>query len=132
MLQQEKPEDYVIATGVTTTVREFIKMAFAEAGITVQFSGSGLNEKGTVVALSNADVAVKVGSEVVAIDANYYRPTEVDLLIGNPAKANMQLGWKPKFDLKMLVHEMVEADTALFKREKLLKDQGFKVFNQYE
>jgi len=132
MLQQEKPEDYVIATGVTTTVREFIKMAFAEAGITVEFSGTGLQEKGTVVAVTNADVAVQVGTEVVAIDANYYRPTEVDLLIGNPTKANTQLGWKPKYDLAMLVHEMVEADTALFKREKLLKDQGFKVFNQYE
>jgi GDPmannose 4,6-dehydratase len=132
MLQQEKPEDFVIATGVTTTVREFIKMAFAEAGITVEFIGSGIEEKGTVVAVSNPEVAVQVGSEVVAIDTNYYRPTEVDLLIGNPTKANTQLGWKPKYDLAMLVHEMVEADIALFKREKLLKDQGFKVFNQYE
>lgn len=132
MLQQEKPEDYVIATGVTTTVREFIKMAFAEAGITVEFKGSGLEEKGTVVAVSNPEIAVNVGSEVVAIDANYYRPTEVELLIGNPAKANTQLGWNPKYDLAMLVHEMVEADIALFRREKLLKDQGFKVFNQYE
>jgi GDPmannose 4,6-dehydratase len=132
MLQQEKPEDFVIATGVTTTVREFVKMAFAEAGITVAFSGSGIEEKGKVVAVSNPDAAVKIGSEVVAIDANYYRPTEVDLLIGNPTKAKTQLGWIPKYDLAMLVHEMVDADIALFKREKLLKDQGFKVFNQYE
>lgn len=131
ILQQEKPEDYVIATGVTTTVREFIKMAFAEAGAEIEFKGEGINEKGFIVSCTG-DYAFKPGQEVVKIDPAYFRPTEVELLIGDPAKANNQLGWKPKYDLKALVAEMVEADIQEFKQHKVLLDSGFQVARQYE
>jgi GDPmannose 4,6-dehydratase len=132
ILQQDKPEDYVIATGTTTTVRDFIKMAFAELGVEVAFSGSDVNEVATVVSSSNADFAFKPGQVVMKIDPAYFRPTEVELLIGDPTKANTQLGWKPKYDLPALVKEMVAADLQLFKREKLLHESGFKVLNQFE
>ena len=132
MLQQETAEDYVVATGITTTVREFVRMAFAEAGIELEFSGSGADEKAVVKAVASPDIIVQPGTVVVAIDAAYYRPTEVDLLIGDPTKAKTQLGWEPKYDLPALVKEMVASDLALFRREKLLKDQGFQVLNQYE
>jgi GDPmannose 4,6-dehydratase len=132
MLQQEKAEDYVIATGVTTPVREFVKMAFAEIGVELEFRGKNEKEVAVVVSSKHPDYLVKVGKEVVAVDPRYYRPTEVELLIGNPAKANKQLGWKPKYDLDMLVKEMVEADIELFRKEKLLKESGFAIRNQYE
>lgn len=132
MLQQEKAEDFVIATGVTTEVREFVRMAFAEVGIEIEFKGEQENEKGIVKACSNPEFQLTAGTEVVAVDPRYYRPTEVDLLIGNPAKANSKLGWKPKYTLSTLVKEMVEADVDLFRKEKLLKDSGFKIKNQFE
>jgi GDPmannose 4,6-dehydratase len=132
ILQQEKPEDYVIATGITTTVREFITMAFSEVGVEVEFKGEGVNEKGSVRSVSNPECLLQVGQEIVAVDSRYFRPTEVELLIGNPTKAQQQLGWKPKYDLPALVKEMVHADLELFKREKLLKDAGYKVLNQFE
>ncbi|MBV8254339.1 MAG: GDP-mannose 4,6-dehydratase [Chitinophaga sp.] len=132
ILQQDKPEDYVIATGITTTVRDFITMAFAEIGVKVEYEGSGVAEKGYVKSISNADCPLKVGQEVIAIDPRYFRPTEVDLLIGDPGKAHRQLGWKPKYDLSALVKEMVSADLELFRREKLLKENGYKVLNQFE
>ncbi len=132
MLQQEKPEDFVIATGVTTEVREFVRMAFAQVGIEIEFKGADEEEKGFVKSASHPDYQVAVGTEVVAVDPRYYRPTEVDLLIGNPAKANQKLGWKPKYDLQGLVKEMVEADIDVFKKEKLLMDSGFKIKNQFE
>ncbi len=132
MLQQEKAEDFVIATGVTTEVREFVRMAFAELGIEVEFRGEQENEKGFVKSCSNPDYQIAEGTEVVAVDPRYYRPTEVDLLIGNPTKAKTKLGWKPKYDLNGLVKEMVAADIELFKKEKLLKDSGFKIKNQFE
>lgn len=132
MLQQEQPEDFVIATGVTTEVREFVRMAFAQVGIEIEFTGADEEEKGFVKSASHPDYQVAVGTEVVAIDPRYYRPTEVDLLIGNPAKANQKLGWKPKYDLQGLVKEMVAADIDVFKKEKLLKDSGFKIKNQFE
>lgn len=132
ILQQEKPEDFVIATGVTTTVRDFIKMAFSEVGIEVAFKGEGVNEKGYVVSCSNPDYQLTEGMEVVAIDPRYFRPTEVELLIGDPTKAKTRLGWKPKYDLAALVKEMVAADVELFKRERILKEAGFAVKNQYE
>lgn len=132
ILQQEKPEDFVIATGVTTTVREFIRMAFSEIGVEITFTGEGVNEKGIVKTVTAQDSPLKPGQEVVAVDPRYFRPTEVDLLIGNPAKAQTRLNWKPKYDLPMLVKEMVAADVELFKREKVLKDAGFKVLNQFE
>lgn len=132
ILQQEQPEDFVIATGITTEIREFIRMAFAELGITIGFRGEGVDEKGYVVACTHPDYQLEMGREVVAIDPRYFRPTEVELLIGDPTKSKEKLGWTPKYDLKMLVSEMVEADLELFKKEKLLLDAGFATKNQYE
>jgi GDPmannose 4,6-dehydratase len=132
ILQQEIAEDYVIATGVTTRVREFVRLAFAEVGIDVEFKGEGVNEKGYVVSCSNPDFQVEIGKEVVAVDEKYFRPTEVELLIGDPTKSNTKLGWKPKYDLQGLVKEMVAADVDLFRREKLLKDSGYAIKNQFE
>ncbi|SDG45086.1 GDP-mannose 4,6-dehydratase [Chitinophaga filiformis] len=132
ILQQDQPEDYVIATGITTPVREFIRMAFEEAGIEVEFTGEGVNEKGVIKSMEGHLTAVQPGQEVVAIDPRYFRPTEVDLLIGDPTKAQTKLGWQPKYDLPALVKEMVHADLELFRREKLLKEAGFKIFSQYE
>jgi len=132
MLQQDEPEDLVIATGITTSVRDFVKMAFAETGIEIEFKGKNEKEIGKVAACNNPDYQLEVGREVVAVDPRYFRPTEVDLLIGDPTKANKQLGWKPKYDLNGLVKEMVEADIDLFRREKILKESGFSIRNQYE
>ena len=132
ILQQEKPEDYVIATGVTTRVREFVRMSFAEVGITIEFKGEGVNEKGYVVSCSDPEFQIETGKEVVAVDEKYFRPTEVDLLIGDPTKSKTKLGWEPKYDLQGLVKEMVAADVDLFKREKLLKDSGYAIKNQFE
>jgi len=132
ILQQDQPEDYVIATGITTPVRDFIRMAFEEAGIEVEFRGEGINEKGIIRSVDGSLTAVRPGQEVVAIDPRYFRPTEVDLLIGDPTKAQTKLGWKPRYDLPALVKEMVHADLELFRREKLLKEAGFKIFSQYE
>ncbi len=116
ILQQEQPEDYVIATGVTTRVREFVKMAFAEIGVTVEFKGEGVEEKGYVVSCSNEDFQLEEGKCVVAVDPAYFRPTEVELLIGDPTKSKTKLGWEPKYDLPMLVKEMVEKDVEVFRR----------------
>ena len=132
ILQQDTPEDYVIATGITNTVRDFIRLSFAEIGVELEFSGSGADEKGIVKTSTNPAYPLQPGQEVVAIDPRYFRPTEVDLLIGDPTKANKQLNWKPEYDLQSLVQEMVAADIELFQREKLLKDAGFKVLNQFE
>ena len=122
----------MIATGVTTHVREFVRMAFAEVGIAIEFKGEGINEKGYVVSCSNPDFQVEIGKEVVAVDEKYFRPTEVDLLIGDPTKSKTKLGWKPKYDLQGLVKEMVAADVELFLKEKLLKDSGYSIKNQFE
>lgn len=132
ILQQDVPEDYVIATGVTTPVREFVRMAFAEVGIEVAFRGSEAAEVATVVSCSNPDFQLEIGKEVVAVDPRYYRPTEVDLLIGDPTKAQTKLNWKPKYDLAGLVKEMVAADVDSFRKEKLLKESGYYVKNQFE
>lgn len=132
ILQQPVAEDYVIATGITTPVREFVSMAFAEIGVGIEFKGKGVDEKGFVVSSTNPDYPLAIGKEVVAVDANYFRPTEVELLIGDPSKAKNKLNWKPKYDLPMLVNDMVQSDLELFKKERLLKDSGFRVKNQHE
>lgn len=132
ILQQEKPEDYVIATGVTTPVREFVRMAFAEVGVEIVFHGNDEKEVGIVQSCSNSLYQLETGKEVVAVDPKYYRPTEVDLLIGDATKAREKLGWKPTYDLSALVKEMVSADIERFKKEKLLKESGFTIKNQYE
>lgn len=122
ILQQEQPEDFVISTGVTTTVRDFILMAFKEVGVEIAFQGEGVNEKGIVKSTSNPEYEFKVGQIVIQIDPTYFRPTEVDLLIGDNTKAKTKLGWSPKYTLEMLVKEMMEADVDLFKKEKLIKN----------
>jgi len=122
ILQQDTPEDFVISTGVTTRVRDFIRMAFNEVGVEVEFKGEGVDEIGVVKSTSNPEYAFKVGQEVIKIDPAYFRPTEVDLLIGDNAKAKTKLGWEPKYTLEMLVKEMMEADVALFKKEKYFKE----------
>jgi GDPmannose 4,6-dehydratase len=132
ILQQEKPEDYVIATGVTTPVRDFVRMAFNEVGIELEFKGKDENEIGVVKACKHPEYKIEIGKEVIAVDKKYYRPTEVDLLIGDPTKAQTQLGWMPKYDLPALVKEMVANDVDLFKKEKLLQQSGYYVRNQFE
>ncbi|UEG52645.1 GDP-mannose 4,6-dehydratase [Mucilaginibacter daejeonensis] len=132
ILQQDTPEDFVIATGVTTRVRDFVRMSFAEVGVEVEFKGEGVDEKGYVVKCNNADFQIAEGTEVVAVDPKYFRPTEVELLIGDPTKSQTKLGWKPKHDLASLVKDMMQADVELFRREKLLKDSGYQIKNQFE
>ena len=132
ILQQDEPEDYVIATGVTTTVRDFVKMSFAEVGIQVEFTGEGVEEKGHVVSCSNPDCKAEIGEVVVEIDPRYFRPTEVELLIGDPTKAKTKLGWEPKHDLASLVKDMMTADVELFRRDAYLLQGGHKVYNYHE
>lgn len=132
MLQQEKAEDFVIATGVTTEVREFVRRAFKVAGVTVEFEGEEINEKGYVAANENPDCKLEVGQEVVAVDPRYFRPTEVNILLGDATKAREKLGWKPRISLNEMIEEMVNADLDLFMSQKMLKDSGFKIKNEYE
>jgi len=140
MLQQDKPEDFVIATGVTTTVRDFIRMAFAELGVEIEFSGKDEHEKGVVIDIDQQRMeelglspdALKFGQTVVKIDPKYFRPTEVDLLIGDATKAKEKLGWIPKYDLKALVEDMVQSDLHLVKKDDYLKKGGFKTLNYFE
>jgi GDPmannose 4,6-dehydratase len=132
ILQQDEPEDFVIATGVTTPVREFVRLAFAEVGVDIEFSGEGADEKGIVVNCNNPSYQLPKGKEIVAVDPKYFRPTEVELLIGDPTKCNQKLNWKPKYDLQGLVSEMVAADVDLFEKENLLKKSGYTIKNQFE
>ncbi len=140
ILQQETAEDFVIATGVTTTVRDFVRMAFAELGIEIEFSGKGEQEKGVIIDIDEERLAqlkidkslIKFGQTVVKVDPAYYRPTEVDLLIGDPTKANTKLGWTPKYDLQMLVTDMVQSDLHLMRKEEYLKQGGFETLNYFE
>ncbi len=131
ILQQDVAEDYVIATGVTTTVRDFINMSFNEVGVTLEWKGTGVDEK-AYVKTSTIPEFLPVGKEVVNVDAAYFRPTEVDLLIGDPTKAKQKLGWEPKYTLSEMVKEMVQADVEAFRKEKMLKDAGFNILRQYE
>jgi GDPmannose 4,6-dehydratase len=132
MLQQEKPEDFVIATGKTTPVRDFVRMAFEHVGVTLEFKGEGENEVAVVVACNNPEYQIPIGKEVIAIDKRYFRPTEVDLLIGDPTKANTVLGWKPKHTLQDLVTDMMQSDLDLFKKDLYLKKGGHEVKNYFE
>ncbi|HMV14017.1 MAG TPA: GDP-mannose 4,6-dehydratase [Chitinophagales bacterium] len=132
ILQQAEPEDYVIATGKTTEVREFVRMSFKEVGIEIEFKGTGIDEKGYIKSCSNEKYQVEIGAEVVAVDPRYFRPTEVDLLIGDPTKSNTKLGWYPKHDLASLVKDMMEHDIKLFERDKYLLEGGHKIFNYHE
>ena len=132
ILQQNKPDDYVIATGVTTSVRDFIRMAFAELDIELDFSGKEENEIAKVKSCSNSKYQLEKGQVIMRINPKYYRPTEVDLLIGDPNKAKTQLGWQPEYDLSALVKDMMTNDVELFKRDKYLLQGGHKVLNQHE
>ena len=124
ILQQEKPEDFVLATGITTYIRDFVKMSFAEVGIELAFKGAAENEEGYIVACNNPEYQLPIGKSVVKVDPRYYRPTEVELLIGDPTKANTQLGWKPKYTLATMVEEMVASDLIIFKKERHVKQSG--------
>ena len=132
ILQADEPEDWVIATGKTTTVRDFIKMCFAHVGIELEFKGQGSNEKGYIKACNNKEFQVKIGKEVVAVDEKYYRPTEVDLLIGDATKAKEKLGWIPEYDLAGLVKDMMTSDVDLMKKQQYLQDGGYRIKNYFE
>ena len=123
MLQQENAEDFVLATGKTNTVRHFCELAFLEVGIKIEWKGEGDSEKG---------LNAKDGSVLIEVDKNYYRPTEVDLLIGDPTKANKQLGWKHTYGLKSMIAEMVQSDVEIFRKEQILKEQGFEIKDYFD
>ncbi|WP_299778146.1 GDP-mannose 4,6-dehydratase [uncultured Formosa sp.] len=132
ILQAEEAEDWVIATGKTTPVREFVKMAFGELGITLEFKGEGVEEKAYVAACDNAEFQLEIGKEVLAVDPKYFRPTEVELLIGDASKANNKLGWIPEFDLKDLVKDMMKGDLKLMQKDQFLKEGGYDTLNYFE
>jgi GDPmannose 4,6-dehydratase len=132
ILQADKPEDWVIATGRTTTIRDFVKMAFGQIGVELEFTGKGLDEVAKVKSCSNLDYQLKIGKEVLSIDEKYFRPTEVDLLVGDATKAKEKLGWEPQITLEELVEDMMSSDIKLFKKDKYLKDGGFKTLNYFE
>ena len=131
ILQAKEAEDWVIATGITTEVRDFVKMAFNELGIEVEFRGEGINEKG-YIKKCNGDFQLEIGKEVVSVDERYFRPTEVDLLIGDASKAREKLGWIPEYDLSALVKDMVQSDLKLMQKDKYLKDGGYKILSYFE
>lgn len=140
MLQQDKAEDFVIATGVTTTVRDFIRMAFWELGIEIEFSGKDKNERGVIIDLDEQKLkelgldaeVLRFGQTIVKIDPRYFRPTEVELLIGDATKAKEKLGWQPKYDLNALINDMVLSDLHVVKKDDYLKKGGFRTLNYFE
>jgi GDPmannose 4,6-dehydratase len=129
ILQAELPEDWVIATGKTATVREFVRMSFAEVGVELEFTGLGVNEIATVVKCNNPEFQIELGKEVLSIDPAYFRPTEVDLLIGDPTKAKEKLGWVPEHDLASLVKDMMQSDVKLMQKDMYLKQGGYNTLN---
>lgn len=132
ILQQPEPEDYVIATGITTEIRDFIRMAFAEVGIEIEFKGTNEDEKGYISKCTNPEYQLEIGKNVIGVDKRYYRPTEVELLIGDPSKANKKLNWTPKYDLPALIKDMVTSDLKLMKKERYLREGGYKTLNYFE
>jgi len=132
ILQQEKPEDFVIATGITTEIRVFVRMAFQELGIEIELKGEGIEEKGFIKSCSDPRYQIEKGKEVLSIDPRYFRPTEVDLLIGDASKAKTKLNWEPEYDLKALVKDMVQSDIKLMHKEVYLENGGFQTLNYFE
>jgi len=146
MLQQDKPDDYVIATGITTEVREFIRRSCQVIGITIEFEGEKEDETGKITSMDDDTFINMVGKDylqkfktkikqdpvIVRIDPAYFRPTEVDLLIGDPSKAKVRLGWEPEYDLDRLINEMITSDLVLMKKEAYLRDGGYKILNYFE
>ena len=127
ILQQKKAEDWVISTGITTSVREFVKMSFKHIGVVINYKGQGGKEKGYVTSCSNKQFQLPIGKEVVSVDPNYFRPTEVDLLVGDSSKAQKELGWKPKYNLNDLVKDMMNSDLKLMQKDQYLKKGGFEI-----
>jgi len=132
MLQQEEPDDFVISTGIQYSVRDFVLMSFSEVGIKLEFKGEGLDEKAYVISCENPEYQIEIGKEVLSVDPKYFRPTEVDLLIGDATKANEKLGWIPEHDLQSLVKDMINSDLTLMKKDQYLKDGGYTSLNYYE
>lgn len=144
ILQQDTPDDYVISTGITTTIRDFISMSFAKIGVEVVFEGEGVNEKGKINSVDDATFSQKVGLEyleglkkrigevVVGVDPSYFRPTEVEILIGDNSKAKNKLGWEPSYDLDGLCEDMIKSDLNLMKKDQFLKDGGYTILNYFE
>ncbi|MCB0496659.1 MAG: GDP-mannose 4,6-dehydratase [Cyclobacteriaceae bacterium] len=132
MLQQDKAEDFVIASGITTSVRDFLTKSFKHLGVELEYSGEGINEIAIIKDIKKPNEHIKVGQVIAKVDPRYFRPTEVDLLIGDPTKSKTKLGWKLKYTLDDLIKEMVEEDVLLFQRDKFLKEGGHKVFQYHE
>jgi GDPmannose 4,6-dehydratase len=132
ILQADQAEDWVIATGKSTTIREFVNMAFSFIGIELDYIGSGVDEKAIIKACNNSEYKLELGKEVLSIDPKYYRPTEVDLLIGDASKAKNKLGWEPEISLEDLVVDMMSSDLKLFKKDKYLKKGGYDTLNYFE
>ena len=144
VLQQDQPDDYVIASGITTPIRDFIAMAFAEVGVKIEFQGEKVQETGSIVSIDQSVFNQKVGTEyydtlnarlgsvVVKVDPKYFRPTEVDLLIGDPTKSKTKLGWQPEYDLPMLIEDMMESDLKAMKKEAYLREGGYRILNYFE
>ena len=132
ILQADKAEDWVIATGTTTPVREFVRMSFNQVGIELEFKGEGVEEKGYVKACHNEDYQLEIGKEILAVDPKYFRPTEVELLIGDASKAKGKLGWVPELDLQDLVKDMMESDLKLMQKDQYLQNGGYRILNYYE
>ena len=144
ILQQDQPDDYVIATGVTTTIREFVRMAFSEVGVSIDFKGEGADEKGYLAGIDKAlfeervgsdhydALAARLGEKLVGVDQAYFRPTEVELLIGDATKARTKLNWTPQYDLKALCEDMMLSDIKLMKKETYLKEGGYRIMNYFE
>tara|TARA_B100001057_G_C22871531_1_gene959213 strand:- start:17010 stop:18140 length:1131 start_codon:yes stop_codon:yes gene_type:complete len=132
ILQTDKAEDWVIATGITTNVRDFVSLAFAEVGIDLEFNGVGINEKAYIKACNNSMFQLEIGKEILSINTRYFRPTEVDLLIGDPSKAKNKLGWVPEYDLSSLIKDMMKSDLSLMMKEKYIKKGGFDILNNFE
>ncbi len=140
ILQQDKPEDYVIATGITTEIREFVKKSFNFMGIGIEFKGENENEVGYISSLNddlinqyelNKD-SLQIGKEIIAVDKRYYRPTEVELLIGDPTKSKTKLNWQPKYNLDSLIEDMMISDIKLMKKDEYLKQGGFRPLSYFE
>ena len=132
ILQADSPEDWVIATGKTTAVREFVRMSFAEVGIELDFVGKGIDEKAYVKSCSNPEYQLEIGKEVLSVDPKYFRPTEVDLLIGDPTKAKTKLGWECKYELSDLIKDMMKSDIKLMQKDQYLKAGGYTTLNYFE
>lgn len=132
ILQAEEAEDWVIATGKTTPVRDFVRMAFAEAGIELEFTGKGVEERAYVAACTHPEYQIPIGKEVLNVDPKYFRPTEVDLLIGDATKAKEKLGWEPKITLESLVKDMMQSDLKLMKKDQYLREGGYETLNYFE